>query len=192
MLRRLYDWTLDLAATRYALLALAVVAFAESSVFPIPPHALLVPMVIAAPRDAWKIAGVCTLASVAGGVAGYGIGAVLFESVGAPVLEFYGKLERFDEFSARFNAVGAWAVLGAGITPFPYKVITITSGATGLNFTVFLISSILARGFIFFALAALFWWFGPPVRAFVERRFALVTTAFFVLLFGGFALVGML
>ncbi|MEM1265979.1 MAG: VTT domain-containing protein [Pseudomonadota bacterium] len=187
MLRRLYDWTIALAATPYALLALALVAFAESSVFPIPPHALLVPMVIAAPRDAWKIAGVCTLASVAGGAFGYWIGAELFEAVGQPVLDFYGKLEKFDEFRAQFNAYGAWAVLIAGITPFPYKVITITSGATALDFSVFMVSSLIARGAIFFFIAALLWKFGPPIRTFIEERLAMVTTAFVVLLVGGFA-----
>ncbi len=189
MLRRLYDWTLSLAATPYALAALAVVAFAESSVFPIPPHALLVPMVLAAPQQAWKIAAVCTLASVLGGALGYWIGAELFQAVGQPVLDFYGKMDKFDTFSASFNEYGAWAVLIAGITPFPYKVITITSGATSLDFTVFMISSLIARGFIFFVLAALLWKFGPPIREFVEKRFGLVTTAFFVALIGGFAVL---
>jgi len=189
MLRRLYDWTLDLADTPYALWALAVVAFVESSVFPIPPHIMVVPMVLAAPHRAWMIALVCTVASVAGGMLGYWIGAELFDSVGRPVLEFYGKDEKFEVFSAQFNQYGAWAVLFAGMTPFPYKVIRISSGATGLDFTVFMVASLLARGFIFFLLAAILWKFGPPVKAFVEKRFALVTTAAFALILGGFALV---
>ncbi|MHA3980566.1 YqaA family protein [Halovulum sp. GXIMD14794] len=189
MLRRLYDWTLELADTPHALWALAFVAFIESSVFPIPPHIMVVPMVLAAPHRAWLIALVCTLASVAGGVLGYWIGAELFDSVGRPVLEFYGKDEKFEVFSAQFNEYGAWAVLFAGMTPFPYKVITITSGATGLDFTVFMVASLLARGFIFFLLAAILWKFGPPVKEFVEKRFALVTTAAFALILGGFALV---
>ncbi len=192
MLRRLYDGTLRLAEGPYALPALAAVAFVESSVFPIPPHVMIIPMVIAAPHRAWLIAVVCTLASVLGGVLGYWIGAELFQSVGQPVLDFYGKAEKFAEFQARFNEYGAWAVLMAGITPFPYKVITITSGATGLNFTVFLTASLMARAFIFFLLAGLLWKFGPPIRDFVERRFGLVTTAFFVLLIGGFAVVRLL
>ena len=189
MLRRLYDWTLELADTPHALWALAFVAFIESSVFPIPPHLMVVPMVLAAPHRAWLIALVCTLASVAGGMLGYWIGAELFDSVGRPVLEFYGKDEKFEVFSAQFNEYGAWAVLFAGMTPFPYKVITITSGATGLDFTVFMVASLLARGFIFFLLAGILWKFGPPVKEFVEKRFALVTTAAFALILGGFALV---
>lgn len=192
MLRRLYDATLRLAEGPYALPALAAVAFVESSVFPIPPHVMIVPMVIAAPHRAWLIAGVCTLASVLGGVLGYWIGAELFQTVGQPVLDFYGKAEKFSDFQARFNEYGAWAVLMAGITPFPYKVITITSGATGLSFSVFVIASLMARAFIFFLLAGLLWKFGPPIRDFVEKRFGLVTTAFFVLLVGGFALVRLL
>ena len=107
MLRRLYDGTLALAETPYVLLALAVVSFVESSVFPIPPDILLIPMVLARPDHAWRIAAVCTVASVLGGMAGYGIGAYLFEEIGAPVLEVYGKLEQFDEMAARFKAYGA-------------------------------------------------------------------------------------
>lgn len=188
-LRRLYDWTLSLSETRYALLALAVVAFVESSVFPIPPHVLMIPMVIAAPHAWWRIALVATVSSVLGGIAGYGIGAFLFDSIGSPVLEFYGKMHAFDEFKARFNEYGAWAVLFAGMTPFPYKVITITSGLTGLDFGVFTIASIVARGTIFFLIAGILWKFGPPVRKFIEERFALMVTLFLVLLFGGFFLV---
>ncbi|MEM8657853.1 MAG: YqaA family protein [Pseudomonadota bacterium] len=189
MLRRLYDYTLRLAEGPYALPALAAVAFVESSVFPIPPHVMLIPMIVAAPQRAWLIAGVCTLASVLGGLLGYWIGAELFQSVGQPVLELYGKDEKFAEFQAMFNDWGAWAVLMAGITPFPYKVITITSGATGLDLGVFVTASILARATIFFVMAAILWKFGPPIREFVEKRFGLMATLFFVLLIGGFALV---
>ena len=192
MFRSLYDRTLELSRSRHALLALGAVAFIEASVFPIPPHVMIVPMVLAAPQRAWTIAFVATLGSVLGGILGYWIGAQLFESVGRPVLEFYGKDVYFEAFREQFNQFGAMAVLMAGITPFPYKVITITSGATGLDFGVFVFCSVLARGLIFFAMALILWKFGPPVRAFIERRFALVTTAFFVLLFGGFLAVGML
>ena len=186
MFRRLYDYTLKLSATPMALPALAAVAFVESSVFPIPPHVMMVPMVLAAPHRAWLIALVCTIASVLGGILGYYIGAVGLETIGQPILEFYGKAEKFGTFQDQFNAYGAWAVLFAGMTPFPYKVITITSGATGLNFTTFVVASMVARGFIFFLLAGILWKFGPPVRTFVEKRFALVTSGFFVLLIGGF------
>lgn len=189
VLRRLYDWTLTLAATPHALWTLAFVAFIESSVFPIPPDVLLIPLVIARPDRAWLIAGVCTVASVLGGAFGYFIGWGLFEQVGRPVLEFYGKDARFEEFADTYNAWGAWAVLIAGVTPFPYKVVTILSGATGLNFAVFMVASLIARGLRFFVVAGLLWKFGLPVRAFVEERLGLMFTLFVVLLLGGFAAV---
>lgn len=187
MLRRLYDWTLALAEKPHALWALAIVSFVESSVFPIPPDILLIPMVLAAPHRAWLIAGVCTVASVAGGALGYLIGAQLYELIGEPVLAFYGKEARFAEFSATFNEYGLWAVLFFGFTPFPYKVITIASGVTGLNFWVFMISSLVARAARFFVVAALLWKFGPQIRTFIDRYFGWLSIAFFVLLAGGFA-----
>ena len=188
-LRSIYDWTLHLAQTPYALVALAVVAFIESSFFPIPPDVMLIPMILAARNKAFLIAGVCTIASVLGGGFGYWIGSALFDTLGQPILEFYGKTDKFDEFSARFNEYGPWAVLFAGVTPFPYKVITITSGATGLDFWVFMMSSVVARALRFFIVAALLWKFGPPIRAFIEERFGLVATVGIVLLFGGFLAV---
>ena len=186
MLRNLYDWTIRLAESRHALWALALVAFLESSVFPIPPDVIMIPMIIAAPRRAFLIAGVALVASVAGGVLGYYIGWGLFESVGRPVLEFYGKEAYFAEFRESYNELGAWAVLAAGVTPFPYKVITILSGVTGLNFTVFMIASVIARGLRFFLVAALLWKFGAPIRDFIERRLGLMFTLFVILLLGGF------
>lgn len=185
-LRGLYDWTLSLAETRYALVALAVIAFIESSVFPIPPDIMLIPMILAVPSRAFLIAGVCTVASVLGGGFGYYVGAALFDSVGLPILEFFGKADKIDAFKENFNEYGAWAVLFAGVTPFPYKVITITSGATGLDFWVFTISSIIARGLRFFIVAFLLWKFGLSIRDFIERRFGWVAMAGIVLLFGGF------
>ncbi|MEL6426368.1 MAG: YqaA family protein [Pseudomonadota bacterium] len=189
MLRRLYDSVLSLADSPYALWMLAIVSFIESSVFPIPPDVLLIPMVLAAPHRAWLIAGVCTISSVLGGAFGYWIGAELLDTVGRPVLEFYGKWEKFADFSARYNEFGAWAVLFAGVTPFPYKVITITSGATGLDFWVFMISSVVARGLRFFIVAGLLWKFGPPIRVFIEERLGLMFTIAMALLIGGFAAV---
>ena len=186
VLRRLYDWTMDLAGHRHALLALAVISFAESSVFPIPPDVLLILMILAARERAWLIAGVCTLASVVGGVFGYAIGALLFDTLGQPIVEFYGYLDRYQEFQAGYEEWGAWIVAGAGFTPFPYKVITITSGVMQLDFAVFMIASIASRGARFFLLAALLWYFGPPIRSFIERYLAQLTILFFVLLFGGF------
>jgi len=189
MLRALYDWTMRLAQTPHAMWALAAVSFVESSVFPIPPDALLIPMILARPDRAFRIAAICTLASVAGGLAGYAIGAVLLEEVGRPVLEFYGKMDQFAELAARFNEYGAWAVIFAGVTPFPYKVITIFSGATGMDLLVFTLSSILARGLRFFLIAALLRRYGDPMRAFIERRLGLIATVSIVPLFGGFLAV---
>ena len=186
MLRRLYDWTLAQAQSRHALWVLAFVAFIESSVFPIPPDVLIIPLVIAAPHRAWLIAGVATVSSVLGGLFGYYIGWALYESVGLPVLEFYGKTDSFDEFSARYNEWGAWAVLFGGITPLPYKLFTILSGSTGLNIVVFTVASIVARGLRFFIVAALLWKFGEPIRDFIERRLGLMFTLFLVCLLGGF------
>ena len=188
VLRKLYDWTIALAETRHAMWALAAINFVESSVFPIPPHVIVIPMVIARP-DAWaRIAFVAGAASVLGGVLGYGLGAFAFEAVGEPVLAFYHYDARFDEFAARYNDYGAWAVLFAGLTPFPFKIITILSGVTGLNFWIFLISSAIARFAIFFIIAALLWKIGPPIRAFIEKRLGLMAALFFILLFGGFVL----
>jgi len=189
MIKRLYDWTLSLAETRHALWALALVAFIESSVFPIPPDILMLPMILAQPSRAWLIAGVALVASVLGGLAGYLIGYGLYDTVGRPVLEFYGKESYFAEFSDRYNAWGAWAVLIAGVTPFPYKVITILSGATALNIWVFLIASVIARGLRFFVLAALLWRFGAPIKEFIERRLGVLFTLFVAALLGGFLAV---
>jgi membrane protein YqaA with SNARE-associated domain len=192
MLRRLYDWTLDLSAHRHAIWILTFVAFVESSVFPVPPDIMLIPMVLAARDKAWMIAGVCTAASVAGGMLGYVIGAFFFETVGQPVLDFYHYGPRFDAFRDAYNAWGPWAVFTAGVTPFPYKVITILSGVTGLDPLVFTVSSVLARGLRFFLVAALLWKFGAPIRHFIEARLGLLFTLFVVLLIGGFLAAGLI
>ncbi|MHA6267726.1 YqaA family protein [uncultured Aliiroseovarius sp.] len=189
MIRRLYDWTMGLADTRHALWALALVAFVESSVFPIPPDVLMIPMIIARPSRAFVIATVALVASVIGGAFGYFIGWGLFESVGQPVLEFYGKTDEFGHFADTYNKWGAWAVLIAGVTPFPYKVITILSGSTGLNFGVFMVASVIARGLRFFVVATLLWKFGAPIRDFIERRLGLMFILFVVILLGGFYMV---
>mgnify|MGYP006275933685 CR=1 FL=1 len=192
MLRRTYDWLIGQAQAPYALWLLAGVSFIESSVFPIPPDVLLIPMVIAAPHRAWLIAGVCTIASVLGGLAGYAIGFWFFEALGAPVLTFYGYDEKFGTFSDTYNEWGVWAVLIAGITPFPYKVITILSGVTALDVWVFTIASLVARAARFFIVAALLWKFGPPIRDFIEARLGLMFTLGLALLLGGFVVAKVL
>lgn len=192
MLQRIYDWTLRLAGHRHALLALAAIAFIESSIFPIPPDVLIVPMILATRQQAWLIAGVATVASVVGGLAGYGIGYFLFEEIGRPLLDFYGYQDKFEVFRDYYHAWGAWIVAGAGLTPFPYKVITIASGVASLDLATFTIASVLSRGARFFLLAALLWYFGPPIRAFIEKNLGMVTTVFFALLLGGFVVARLL
>lgn len=186
MLRKLYEWILSLAQSRWAVAALAIIAFLESSVFPIPPDVLLIPLILAAPTRVFSLALICTISSVLGGAFGYYIGAELFDAIGRPVLEFYHKADAFEVFKVRFNEQGHWAVLFAGITPFPYKVITITSGATDLPFWSFMFWSLIARGLRFFIVATLLWHFGAPIRDFIERRLALVFTVFLILLVLGF------
>jgi len=192
MLRRLYDWTLRMAEHPRALWIMAAIAFMESSVFPITPLVIVVPMVLARPRRAWLIAGVCTIASVAGGMLGWWIGATLYDEIGRPVLEFYGNAARFEEITARFNRVGAEAVLLAALTPFPYKVITIASGVAGLGLWTLVAASIVGRGVQFFAVAAVVWYFGERARALIEKHMTLVAIVFAILLIGGFGLVKVL
>jgi membrane protein YqaA with SNARE-associated domain len=186
MIQRLYTWTMGLAAHRHAMWALAAVAFIESSVFPIPPDVLMIPMILAARHRAFVIAAVATLASVLGGCLGYAIGYGFMDTIGQPILEFYGKADQFDQLAARFNEYGGWAVLVAGVTPFPYKVITIFSGATQLPLPLFMGVSVLARALRFFIVAGLLWQFGAPIKAFIERWLGPLFTAFVVLLIGGF------
>ncbi len=186
MIQRLYTWTMGLAAHRHAMWALAAVAFIESSVFPIPPDVLMIPMILAARHRAFVIAAVATLASVLGGCLGYAIGYGFMDTIGQPILEFYGKADQFDQLAARFNEYGGWAVLVAGVTPFPYKVITIFSGATQLSLPLFMGVSVLARALRFFIVAGLLWQFGAPIKAFIERWLGPLFTAFVVLLIGGF------
>jgi membrane protein YqaA with SNARE-associated domain len=173
----------------HALWVLAFIAFVESSIFPIPPDVLILPMVLANPRRAWLIAGVATVSSVVGGMLGYAIGAFAYDTLGEPILTAMGKGDAMLEFNQTFADAGFWAVLGAGITPFPYKVITIMSGWTGMSLATFTVTSIIARGLRFFIVAGLLWYFGPPIRTFIEKRLGLVFTLFFIALIGGFAVL---
>ena len=189
MLQRLYDWTLALAAHRRALPALAAVSFAESSFFPIPPDVMLIPMVLAARARAYVIAAVCTLSSVLGGVMGYAIGFFVHESVGRPLLAFYGHADRFADFQDRYNEWGLLIVFAAGLTPLPYKVFTIASGATGLGLVPFVAGSLVSRGLRFYVVAFLLRRYGPPIRTFIEGNLKVVATVFVVALAAGFVVL---
>jgi len=186
MLKRLYEWTLAKAAHDQAPRWLAVVSFVESSFFPIPPDVMLAPMCLARPERAFRYALICTIASVVGALLGYAIGYFLFETVGQPILAFYGLGDRFAEFSESFNEQGWIIVLLAGFTPLPFKVITIAAGATQMPLHILIAASIIARSARFFLVAALLWKFGAPMKAWIDRNFALATTVVGVLLIGGF------
>ena len=192
MLRGLYDWTLAKCRHPEAERWLAGLSFAEASVFPIPPDVLLAPMCLAEPARAFRFALVTTLASVAGALFGYLIGMFLFETVGRPLLVFYGGAQAFDQFRAAFNAQGWLIVFLAGFTPIPFKVITVAAGATGLSLPVLLGASLVARGARFFLVAGLLWAFGAPMQRLIDRHFNLLTIVFGVLLVGGFLAIGLI
>jgi membrane protein YqaA with SNARE-associated domain len=186
MLRPTYDWIMRLAAGPHAVWALALVAFVESSVFPIPPDVLLIPMVIAAPRRAWRYAAIATLASVVGGYLGYAIGYFAFATIGRAVLDFYSAWPAYERFQAAAAEWGAWVIILKGMTPIPYKLVTIASGFVRFDLLTFTVASLISRSLRFFLVAALLYWFGEPIRRFIEGRLMLVTSAFAATLVGGF------
>ena len=185
-MRGLYDWVMRLAAHERALPALAVISFLESSVFPIPPDVMLIPMVLADRARAFRIALVCTVASVLGGLLGYAIGYYLFETLGEWVVRTYGMQAGLAAFRAGFDEYGTWIILIKGLTPIPYKLVTIASGAAHFDLFTFVWASILTRGLRFFLVAALLWKFGEPIRTFIEKRLTLLTWLFLIALVGGF------
>lgn len=189
MMRKIYDWMMRMAGSEKAPHALFWVSFIESSFFPIPPDVMLVPMVLAQRLKAWWFASIATLGSVLGGAAGYAIGYFFFEALGKPILQFYGKADSFDQFAQWFNEWGVWILIIKGMTPFPYKVLTITAGVTAMPFLEFMVASVVARAMRFYLVAGLLYWFGEPIRDFIEKRLSLVTTVFVVLLVAGFVAV---
>lgn len=189
MVRKVYDWMLAMSASPNAMWFLALVAFAESSFFPIPPDIMLIPMVLAMPAKAWRIAAVATVSSVLGGYFGYGIGVFFFDLIAKPILSFYGYMQQFDVFKDYYHQLGAWIVFGAGITPFPYKVITIASGVVHLDLVTFTIASVIARGMRFYLVAWLLKKYGARMKIFIEKHLGMLSILFLILLIGGFVAI---
>ena len=189
MLQRLYQRVLALAASRHAPWWLAAVSFAESSFFPVPPDALLVPMALARPDRAWRLAAICTAASVLGGILGYYIGYALFEVLATPLLRFYHYEEAFELFKQKYAEWGLWIILIKGVTPIPYKIVTIASGAASFSFPIFVAASIVTRGARFFLIATALHYWGDQVRVFIEERLTLVTTMMAVGIVFGFVVL---
>ncbi len=187
--RNLYDWTLDKASKKRASWFLSIISFAESSFFPIPPDIILIPMVLAKRTKAFFYAFICTLSSVFGGVFGYFIGLLLFNSIGLIVINFYHLEEQITQFKNYYNSYGAWIVIIAGFTPFPFKVITIASGLFQLNFIIFILCSLLSRGSRFYLISILLYFFGDKIKLFIDKYFNFLTILFFILLVGGILII---
>lgn len=189
MLQRTYAWILSFANHPYAVWILGAVSFAESSFFPIPPDPLYVAMLLARREKTWQLAAICTLSSVVGGWLGYGIGYGLYETLGEFILHTYGLQSAFDRFQNSFNEWGFWIVALKGLTPIPYKVVTIACGVTGLDFSTFTFASLIARSFRFFTLALLFWYCGPSIKEYIDKNLTFVALSSLAALLGGFGIV---
>ncbi len=188
-LKKLYDWVLHWAETPYAVPALFVLAFAESSFFPVPPDVLLITLALSIPKKAIRYAVFCTFGSVFGGMTGYFIGLQLMDLIGMPIIQFYGVMEKYEYIQFLYTKYDAWAVGLAGFTPIPYKVFTIAAGAFKIDFPVFVLASIGGRAGRFFLVAGLIYFFGPSIKEFIDRYFNLLTFVFFALLITGFLMV---
>ncbi len=187
--KKLYDWVLHWAETPYAMPALFLLAFSESSFFPLPPDVLLIALALSLPKKAFRYAAVCTFGSVLGGMAGYFIGYQLMDALGVPILRFYGVMDKYESIQALYMKYDAWAVGIAGFTPIPYKVFTIAAGAFKIDFSVFVLASIAGRAGRFFLVAGFIYFFGSTIKVFIDRYFNLLTLIFIVLLLLGFLLI---
>jgi membrane protein YqaA with SNARE-associated domain len=192
VLKRLYDWVLHWAETPYGSWALFLIAFAESSFFPIPPDVLLVALAIGKPKKAFTFAAICTAGSILGAMLGYVIGWQFMTSVGESIVHFYGLTDKVDYIAALYRRYDAWAVGIAGFTPIPYKVFTITAGAFKINFPVFMLASIVSRSARFFLVGLLIYAYGAKIQTFIERYFNTLAIIFTLLLVGGFFLIKVL
>jgi len=188
-MKGLYGWTMRLMAGKSAIAALCGLSFAESSFFPIPPDILMIPLILKQRDKAFQIAFLCTLFSVIGGALGYGIGWGLYDVVAVPFLNYFGWMEQFEAVKQAYIQYGSWIVLGAGITPFPYKLVTIASGVMQMNFGLFMLVSMIGRGLRFFLVAGALYKWGEPMRCFIEKNLGWLSILFFVLLIGTFFLV---
>ncbi len=188
-LRRLYDWVLHWAETPYGAPALFILAFAESSFFPVPPDVLLIALAVSIPSRAFWYALICATGSICGAYLGYGIGYLGWEAVGRPLVEFYHGQETMDWIRLQYETHGFWGVFLAALTPIPYKVFTIASGLFDFDLGTFTAASILGRGLRFFAVGTLIYFFGPPVKDLIDRRFNLMAAIFAILLVGGFLVI---
>lgn len=189
LIRRLYEWVLHWAETPYGPLALFILAFVESSFFPIPPDVLLIALAVSIPKNSFKYALNCSIASVLGGILGYAIGVFLMDSVGVRILNIYGLMERYEYVQQMYMNYDAWAVGVAGFTPIPYKVFTISAGAFKISLPVFIVASAVSRSLRFFIVAGLIYLYGDRIRKFIDKYFNLLTIVFTLLLVGGFVIV---
>ena len=189
MIRRLYDWVIHWAATPYGIPALFLLAFAESSFFPIPPDVLLIALALGIPSKSFRFATFCTIGSVLGGMLGYYIGMAFFELAGVRILEFYGAMDKFEMVREMYSRYDVWFVGAAGFTPIPYKVFTIAAGAFSMDFIRFVVVSALSRGARFFIVAGLIWKFGERIKLFIDKYFNLLSMLFFIILVAGFLVV---
>jgi membrane protein YqaA with SNARE-associated domain len=189
MLRRLYDWCIAAADKPYAIWILGIVSFAESSFFPVPPDAMLIPMGLAQPKKAWRFALVCTITSVLGGILGYAIGALLYDSIGGWIIKLYGYGDKVEAFRTAYAQYGSWIILIKGFTPIPYKLVTITSGFAAYSLPLFILFSAITRGARFFLLAFLINRYGPAAREIIEKRLGFYVTIALIALVLGFIVV---
>jgi len=189
LLRRLYDWVLHWADTPYGTPALLILAFAESSFFPVPPDVLLIALSLSIPKKAFRYALICAIGSVLGGMLGYAIGHFGYEAVGKPIIDFYNGHAVMEKIEMQYERYGFWGVLIAAVTPIPYKVFTISSGFFRFDFWTFLFASVIGRSLRFFAVAGLIYLFGPPIKSFIDKYFNILSIVFVILLIGGFILL---
>jgi membrane protein YqaA with SNARE-associated domain len=190
--KKLYDWVLSWAETPYGSWALFILAFSESSFFPIPPDVLLIALAVGKPEKSLKFALICSVGSVLGGILGYLIGWQFMAMLGEKIVDFYGLTEKVDYIGSLYRQYDAWAVGIAGFTPIPYKVFTITAGAFKINFLIFLLASALSRSLRFFLVGGLIYKFGPHIQTFIDKYFNILTVIFTIVLVGGFVLIKML